>query len=367
MSAGATGHLGPATDGCRYCWMCRHVCPTGFATKRETHTPHGYALLIASASRGVSTWDAETVDALYHCADCGCCESHCATHQPLPDAIASARAGLVAGGQAPAAVLDVKQRLERWGALYGDPGARPAAATGAVGLFVGDALPHGAATVDAARKVLAHAGVETVVVGPGRSSGLVASGLGLTGTAQDLAQAVLADVAASGCRELLVLGPGDRFAFERAYPTRLGVTWPAGVAVREATAVLAAALATGQLRLKPAVDAVPWAYQEPDHAVRVGERPGPRQLLAAALGAAEERRPLRRDERAHPCGVAGGLDLTQPVLAAALADMRLEDARAAGAVRVVTEEPVCLAHLQSRPAGALQVAGLFETLAERLA
>ena len=81
MSGNGVSH-GPTTDGCRYCWMCRHVCPTGFITKRETHTPHGYALLIASATRGVSAWNAETVDALYHCADCGCCESHCATHQP---------------------------------------------------------------------------------------------------------------------------------------------------------------------------------------------------------------------------------------------------------------------------------------------
>ena len=57
----ATPAHGPTTDGCRYCWMCRHVCPTGFVTKRETHTPHGYALLVASTTRGVSAWDADTV------------------------------------------------------------------------------------------------------------------------------------------------------------------------------------------------------------------------------------------------------------------------------------------------------------------
>jgi Fe-S oxidoreductase len=366
MTTHATPH-GPTQDNCRYCWMCRHVCPTGFATKRETHTPHGYALLVASVARGVTAWDADTVDALYHCADCGACESHCATHQPLPEAIVQARAGIAAAGLAPAAAADVQARLERWGTPYGDPGPRAVAARGDVGLFVGDALPHlGPATVEAARRLLARAGVDAVVVGAGRSTGLVASALGFQATATALARDVLADIEAAGCRQLLVLTPGDRFTFERAYATRLGLTWPAGVVVREVVDVLAEAHAEGRVAFRPSQASGAWAYQEPDHAVRVGPRTAPRTLLAAALGAADERRLLRREERAHPCGTAGGLDLTQPSLAAALADLRLADARAAGARRVLTEDPACLRHLRSRPADGLEVSGLFEVLADRL-
>jgi Fe-S oxidoreductase len=366
VSGGAVSH-GPTTDGCRYCWMCRHVCPTGFATKQETHTPHGYALLVASATRGVSTWDTETVDALYHCADCGCCESHCATHQPLPEAIVGARASLAAAGLAPAAAVEVRARLERWGSVYGDPGPRPDQAAGPIGLFVGDAAAagHGGA-VDALLRLLARAGFEAVPVGVGRSSGLVASALGFIDTAKTLATGVLGDVAVSGCRQLLVLGPGDKFAFERAYASRLGLAWPEGVLVREATAALVEAHASGALGLRPAVDARLWAYQEPDHAVRVGARPWPRQLLAAALGAAQERRPLRRDERAHPCGVAGGLDLTQPDLSRTLAEMRVDEAVAAGAARLVTEDPAGAAHLRRHAAGRIEVVDLFELLAAGL-
>jgi Fe-S oxidoreductase len=362
----ATPAHGPTTDGCRYCWMCRHVCPTGFVTKRETHTPHGYALLVASATRGVSAWDEDTVDALYHCADCGCCESHCATHQPLPEAIAGARAAIAEAGLAPAAALDLKGRLDRWGHSEGDFGTRAPQASGAVGLFVGEAVPHAAGSVEAATRLLAAAGIDVVPVGAGRSTGLVASGLGFVETARALADAVLADVAASGCRELLVLGPGDRFAFERVYASRLAVTWPEGVAVREVTAVLAEALDAGRLRLQAAAEAAPWAYQEPDHAVRIGPRPGPRQLLAAALGASNERRLFRRDERAHPCGTAGGLDVTQPALAAGLAQARLADAQEAGATRLITEDPACVRHLRAHAGGRLDVLGLFDLLAGRL-
>jgi len=365
MSGGAVSP-GPTTDSCRYCWMCRHVCPTGFVTKKETHTPHGYALLIASATRGVSTWNADTVDALYHCADCGCCESHCATHQPLPEAVVGARAGLAEAGLAPAAAVEVKARLDRWGSVHGDPGTRPAPAVGPVGLFVGD-LPAGhTATIDAALQLLSRAGLPAVMVGTGRSTGLDASSLGFIDTARALAAAVLADVEASTCTQLLVLAPGDRFAFERAYTTRLGVTWPQSVRVREVTAALAEAHASGTLRFQAPADTRPWAYQEPDHAVRVGERPWPRQLLTAALGAANERRLLRRDERAHPCGTAGGLELTQPQLAAGLAAARLEDARNVGATRLVTEDPACVRLLRQQATGGVEVVDLFALLASRL-
>jgi Fe-S oxidoreductase len=360
----ATPAHGPTTDGCRYCWMCRHVCPTGFATKLETHTPHGYALLVASTSRGVAAWDADTIDALYHCADCGCCESHCATHQPLPEAITGARAAIAAAGRAPAAANDLRARLDAWGSAHGDPGPRPAQGTGAVGLFVGDAARDGAA-IDAVQRLLARAGVTAVPVGVHRDTGLVASSLGFVDTARTLATAVLADVAASGCRELLVLGPAERFAFERVYASRLGMAWPERVAVREVTAVLAEAQASGTLRLRPAADGAPWAYQEPDHAVRVGARPWPRQLLAAALGEAGERRLLRRDERAHPSGTAGGLDVTLPAVAAALAALRHADAAAAGATRLICEDPAVVRHLRAH-GGGIEVLGLFELLAERL-
>ena len=47
-----------ATDNCRYCLMCRHVCPVERVTKREATSPHGWALLIASVQRGLLAWDA---------------------------------------------------------------------------------------------------------------------------------------------------------------------------------------------------------------------------------------------------------------------------------------------------------------------
>src|SRR6476659_6225095 len=92
------------TEGCRYCLMCRHVCPVTRVTFSEATSPHGWALEIASVRRGLLEWNAETANLLYQCADCGLCNVFCVTDQPLPEAIVAARAMVVASGHAPAAV-----------------------------------------------------------------------------------------------------------------------------------------------------------------------------------------------------------------------------------------------------------------------
>src|SRR5690554_7563673 len=99
------------TELCRHSLMCRHVCPVGNLTHMETLTPHGWAQLVALERRGLSSWTPETVDALYKCADCGNCRTHCAYSNPLPDGIAAARAEVAAEGLAPAVVDRKSTRL----------------------------------------------------------------------------------------------------------------------------------------------------------------------------------------------------------------------------------------------------------------
>lgn len=361
------------TEGCRYCWMCRQACPVGHVTRRETLTPHGWGMLIASERRGVVSWTPEVADAIYSCADCGLCQAHCATGQPLPDAIAAARASIVAAGAAPAVVSDLHARLARWGNPYGEAqplnAATREAASGDVALFAGDAaVAGGGDTLTAALALLASIGLHPVIVGDGRSNGHLASALGYPDTARAQAADVVAEVTSSQCREVLVLTPGDRFAFERLYGERLGVAWPADVAVREVTSVLAAALAEGRLALPGAAagEGHAWAYHDPCHTARVErDHEAPRALLRAALGGDGERRLFWREGRAHPCGATGGLEFTQPAIAATLAAARFQDAADAGASLLVTEDPSCLRHLaQAAPSG-VAVLGLFEALTGR--
>lgn len=354
----AAGRAVPTTENCRFCWMCRHVCPVGHVTSRETLTPHAWALTIESVRRQQLAWNDETAAVMYACADCGLCQTHCVTDQPLPDAIVNARTEIVRLGKAPAAVLEFQRHLESSARSGTDV---PEAARI---LFVGrEGRVSGGLEIASALRLLEAAGHAAQPAGEHASTGLVASSLGLADLAQRSARNLVAAIAASGVREILVLGPADKWTFEHVYPKRLGVEWPSSVSVTEVTMVLARALSDGALRLKR-LDEAPPAYHDPCHGPRSGrDASAPRRLLAAIYG--DERRELFwRENRAHPCGVIGGLDVTHPDIARRLAQARLTDAATSGANTLMTDDPTCLAHLRAHAGSRISVVGLYGQLAQ---
>ncbi|MDA2926645.1 (Fe-S)-binding protein [Acidobacteria bacterium AH-259-G07] len=353
------------TEHCRYSLMCRHVCPVGNITHSETLTPHGWALVVASVKRGLLAWDEESVDILYKCADCGLCQSHCGTNQPLPTAIAAARAEVVEQGLAPPQVLAIDKALQKWANPYAKRAPRKVKVKGVIGLYVGDAAQYlHPSTLEAALKLLEAMGVNPVLVGVGCSNGFLASSLGLAATATQLATAILGEVVKADCGKLLVMSPGDLYAFRTLYIERLNLTWPLEVEVVEATSFLYNAFKNGKLSLNRQNATPSYAYHDPCHSPRVRrEYEAPRQLLSTVLGTA----PLDlfwREQRAHPCGAVGGLEFTQPELATQLAEARFADTHRAGASLLITEDPLCLNQLKKHASFGIAVKGLYETLAE---
>ena len=358
----ATERNTPTSENCRFCWMCRHVCPVGHVTSRETLTPHAWALTIESVRRGQLAWNDETASVMYACADCGLCRAHCVTDQPLPDAIVAARAEIVRQGHAPAAIVELQRRLEASiGVNAADFGK------GNRALFVGGkAGPTGAGEVVAALHLLEAAGMPAVLAGDGRLTGLTASSLGLVDVATRLARDLVAAVEAAGVREVFVLRPADKWAFDYVYPRRLGVEWPSGVAVTELTIALAAACDKGGLQLSRR-DAPPPAYHDPCHGPRIArDAAAPRRLLATIYGDQPAPELFWRADRAHPCGAVGGLDVTHPDIALRLTTARIEGAVSAGAATLVTDDPVCLAELRRHAGDRLDVVGLYSLLRSQL-
>jgi Fe-S oxidoreductase len=358
-----------ATDNCRYCLMCRHVCPVGHVTRLETLTPHGWGLLIASQRRGLITWNASSIDKLYSCADCGLCRSHCVTDQPLPDAIAAARAEVAAQGLAPASLYAIDEALLRWGNPYRQAEPQGPSGQGDVALFVGDeALYLWPAALEAALALLRAVGVEPVLIGAGRNNGYLPSSLGFPGAARRLAEATLADLQATKASTLLVLSPGDMFAFRQLCDERLGLPWPAGVKLQELTVLLAERLAAGELRLaaQRAGEPRPYAYVDPAHTVRAPERmAAPRSLLAAIMPTPGVEL-FWRQERTHPAG-STSLKFANPQLADHLTYARLGDAAHVGARLLISDDPGTLHALATHAARfGVQVQGLYELLAQQL-
>jgi Fe-S oxidoreductase len=287
----------------------------------------------------------------------------------LPNAIAAARAEVAAQQLAPAIVSEIGEMLNTYENPYVKQSPMRATRTGAVALFVGDDAqyrwPDGIA---AARVLIQNTGIEAVEIGVGRNNGYLASSLGFPDTARALAQSTLDELRASGARKLLVLSPGDYFAFQQHLDERLGLTWPEEVELIELSTYLFEHLQAGTFAINASAGEVPHAYVDPTHAVRVSVRDRETHPARALLGHATTtpaQELFWREGRAHPVG-STALQFTQPQLAEKLTRARLEDAQASGAQILICEDAGTLAQL-ARFAGdyGLHVKGLYELLAEK--
>lgn len=360
--------INTTADNCRYCLMCRHLAPVELVTHKETYSPHGWGILIASERRGLMEWDADAVNAMYAAVDNGNSRAHCVTDQPLPEIIAAVRAQLVEKKLAPEVVYGLQTAFERWRNPFEEQSPQVADKKGDVALFVGDEAKYlWPNALDAALKLLAAVGVDPVLIGVGRNNGYLASSLGLQAEAIALAQATLDELKTTGAKRILVLSPGDYFTFSQLYEERLGISWPQNVALGEVITFLADQLEAGHLEFTQMEGETSFAYVDPTLSVRVPTRhEAPRRLLAAVRSSPGTEL-LWRKERAHPVG-STALQFTRPDIAEKLTHARLQDAQRAGAQLLYSEDAGTL-HKLSEKAGQynLKVQGFYELLAQSLA
>lgn len=355
-------------ENCRYCLMCRHVCPVGHVTAKETFTPHGWGLLIASVKRGLLEWNEDTVTALYSCSDCGTCRAHCVTDQPLPDAIAAAREQVVKQKLAPQVAYQVNRSLEEFGNPFKEQSPLEVEGNGDVALFVGDEAHYlWPGVVEATQKLLDAVDIKPILVGVGRNNGYMATSLGFPETAKVLLQNTMDELSAVGAKKMLVLSAGDYYAFRQMYEDRLGIAWPLDLEMVEITTILANALEDGKISFNPLPEYPPYAYVDPTHAVRLPERhDAPRSLLAAVLPKETAREIFWRRDRAHPSGNVA-LQFTNPHIAHHLTYSRLGRVTEAGARVAICEDPGTLSQLQQHSEMfGLRVQGLYELLVEQM-
>ena len=64
-------------DMCRFCWMCRHICPVAGATGYKGWGPRARGLMVSMIERGSAELDAEIAEAMYHCTVCDACANDC--------------------------------------------------------------------------------------------------------------------------------------------------------------------------------------------------------------------------------------------------------------------------------------------------
>ncbi|MCX7027377.1 MAG: (Fe-S)-binding protein [Spirochaetes bacterium] len=355
-------------DACRFCWMCRHLCPVGLATGRETNTPRVKGLMVSLVERGYK-YTAEMAADMYECCLCEACTHDCATGFEPPLFIREARARAVAAGIAPPLVEKAIANLLEADNIYGAPKtergkgfeaeARSLPEKAPVALRIGAAAAYRRPEIGAAViRLLKAAGVEFCLIRDELQTGSELGDLmGSVGEVKAAAQAAVAQINATGAGTLVVLDPSEARTLIRECGE-----WSCApkAKVVTATAFIAGLVREGRLKPSPlALGTV--TFHDPCRLARDLEETGPARELIAAMGL-EFREMFLHGPMTTCCGGIV-LGAHSPKLTALTAARRRADAARTGASVLVTACPGCLDVLGGAKAEGMAVEDIFVLLA----
>ena len=271
-------------DACRFCWMCRHICPIGNATGLERNTSRARALGLSLVNREAYGIE-EVVDNVYECACCGACTKECVTGWDPVMFTKEARLDAAMEGKLPEYINILVDNCLATGNAYGateiDADLKAAIAAHAAKtdtlLFLGvDAMYKVPAAAINAIKVLEKAGVAFTVLENEPASGQQLEYL--ISAANETKEQMAACAKVIGAYKTVVaFDPQDAKVFKREYKE-----WGVELAcdVKTFTAYVAELLDAGKLTAKNTGKAV--VFQDPFQLARdLKETEEPRKVVAA--------------------------------------------------------------------------------------
>ncbi len=345
-------------DKCRFCWMCRHLCPVQLVTGRELNTPRAKGLLLSMNARGTAEFDPDMAAAMYECLLCDACTNDCATGYQPPLFIREARTEAVVNGTAPGAVVKLIEAAEATGSIYGEPGPCFGQEGSEVLVYIGEAAAHRAPSMaKSLLALLAKAGVSAKVLENEPVSGAMLADLeGYTEDVRRQAAACAGALNAAGLPTVVVLDSYDAEIIKQHY-----AEWGCAVTaeVVTATAFAAKLLAGGRLAAKPA-SGVRAACHDDDRLARSLHEFEPVRALAKAAGY-ELCEMFNHGRLAKSCGTALALEY-MPGIAAQVAAARWDDLARTGAKVLLTASPQAYLCLGQAVPEDCRLIDLFEAL-----
>lgn len=327
-------------DSCRFCWMCRHICPVAGSTGSEGWTPRARGLMVSMIERGTE-YDTEIAEAMYHCTLCDACSNDCMTGWKPSIFIREARTLAVVNDIAPAAIMAEIENITEKNSIFALEDAeeyKAEAAKHPIGkdilLFVGQAGRNVAAqTAVAAMQLLDKAGVEFSVLEAEPASGAYLGDLmGYTGDVQAVAAKAAELIKASGAKKLIALNPYDACIFRDQYSQ-----WALldGVETVTFTAFVAELIVSGAL--KPAKTELKASLQEPVKLTRGLEEIEPLKQIIAALGI--EHVELFLNGKMSRCVGTAIMDCYDSAVSKEMVRVRFEDAERLGCSTLLAASP----------------------------
>jgi len=347
-------------DACRFCWMCRHICPVGGATGNEGWTPRARGLMMSMIERGTE-YDPDIAEAMYHCTLCDACANDCATGYKPSEFIREARTVAVAEDIAPKAIMQCIDAIAQCGNIFGVKtadifGELPEKAE--VLLYAGQTAAVSPDTAVSAAKLLKKANVDFTVLKDEPASGAYMSELmGFTGDVQAMASAAAEAIAASGAKKLVVLNPLDAAIFRDQYSS-----WGLleGIEVVTATAFIAELIEAGALSFKAAGFAA--ALQEPVKLTRGLDEIAPAKALVKAAGI--ELKELFLNGKMSRCVGTVVLDIYDAVTVKNMVRVRCEDAVRLNIDTIVTASPDDFYIMNKYAIDGIKIVDIYQVLAD---
>lgn len=348
-------------DNCRFCWMCRHICPIGNATGQERNNARARALALSLVERGAEPLSG-VADNVYECALCGACTKECVTGFDPVKFTKEVRLELALHGETPDKIGCLLDKIEQSGNIYGEMylpdvlkreiSTLPEQAETL--LFLGtDARYRDPEGAIAAIRLLKAAGVSFTVLTDEPDSGYALDFL--VGAAEET------HVAAEKCAERLqafrtvvAYDPGDAKMFLREYK-EWGV--PLAPMAVNFPAYLAGLIKSGKLTLKPGNEI--YTFQDPGLLSRDLEEETAAREVLAACGGIQEMLLYGKDTM-----LAGNLIMNEymPDVMRTVAQMRWQNAANMDVSVLVTASPAEYVMLSEQRPGGMQLKRLEEVV-----
>ncbi len=277
-------------DACRFCWMCRHICPIGNATGLERNTSRARALALSLVTRDAVDFSDDIIDNVYECALCGACTNDCATGWDPIMFTKEARLKAALEGKTPEYIGKILDNIFEVGNPYGVTEMDGklleeirAKNDSKVLLFLGQAARYRVPEVALrAMELLDLAGTDYTVLEEEPDSGYALDFL--ISAAEETRSVVMETAKAlSKYDRVVCLDPEDAKMFVREYKE-----WDAGLAADIVTypAFVNELIKSGAL--KPKKSAITAVYQDPVLLAReVGETEPAREALSVCLELSE--------------------------------------------------------------------------------
>lgn len=277
-------------DACRFCWMCRHICPIGNATGQERNTSRARALALSMVARDVEDLK-EVIDNVYECSLCGGCTRECATGWDPVQFTLEVRLQGALEGIMPTYIGTLVDHIEKEGNAFGESqyDADLEQAIKSVSkmtdtlFFLGkNALYKSPKTALAAIDLLKKANVDFTVLSDEPNSG---SDLYFLAGAADETSAQMKKTAEklNEFKTIIVYDPFDAKVFLREYKE-----WNCGLKakVKTFTAFIADLIKEGHL--KPKKGSESYSFQDPPALARDLEENDPARIILDACGNVKE-------------------------------------------------------------------------------